>query len=233
VTGITVAALVTGTVFFTARMGARSFSRAFTFAESTPPRSKAPKAAFMNKNGKAVLVHHDDVDADYVLFAPNGGSATVSDSRNIQSLLWLENGGVRIAEGRTFSYLRKSSSPHEVNVNGEDFDLHRGRVFVLQGDGRCEQVLLFPSLQEAMDPHVIMKQVEAARELTTPPVTVEKLQGQLKVTEDQLEQLLRDYAPEHNRVQEVRRNVEELKKRIEEEKLDRVEAAPARPDAGR
>jgi hypothetical protein len=233
ITGITVAALAMGAFFFAARTGARSLSRAFSSGESIPTRSKAPKAAFMNKNGKAVLVHHDDVDAHYVLFAPRGGAATVSDSRNTQSLLWLENGGVRIAEGRTFSYLRKSLSPHEVNVNGEDFELHRGRVFVLHGDGRCEQVLLFPMLQEAMDPQVVMKLVEAARELTTLPVTVEKLQGQLRVTEDQLEQLLQTYTPESDRVQEVRRKVEELKKRIEEEKPDSVEAAPTRPDAGR
>ena len=92
-------------------------------------------------------------------------------------------------------------------------------------------MLLFPSAQEAMDPQVVMKQVEAARELTIPPVTVEKLHRQLSVTQDQLDQLLQTYTPESDRVQEIRRKVEELKKRIEKEKPDSVEATPTRPDA--
>jgi hypothetical protein len=181
---------------------------------SASARTKFPEVADVTKNGQSLLVHHDGIDPYYVLFAPHGSSSTVSDSLNTQSLRWLENGAVKIAGGRTFSYLRKSDSPDDLSINGQNFDLREGQVFVLLADGLCEQTKLFPSLAEAMEPQAIGKLVETATEMTTDPITQDKLRWQLEVARKQLETLLRTYAPEHPVVQECHRNMDDLTRKI-------------------
>ncbi|MEO6742740.1 MAG: protein kinase, partial [Chthoniobacteraceae bacterium] len=115
-------------------------------------RSRYPKAETISGANGTVLVHHDNVDLHYALFHANGAWSTVADSQNTHSLLWMETGSMRIAKGRTFSYLRKSLSPDSLNVNGEDFDLRKGRVLVLHDDGTLDQLDIAVTLSVARNP---------------------------------------------------------------------------------
>jgi len=174
-----------------------------------------PRSLQVDMNGKSVLVHYDSARVHHVLFAPNGGSSTVGDSNNVQSLLWLEKGSVRV-KGRSFAYLRQSVSPEILDLNGEDFDLLRGEVIVLHEDGSAEQLRLFPSLDEARDPRMMDLLTKTARETYSEPPTTEKLQERLRIAEAQLSKLLQTHAPEHPIVEEIRHEIEELKRRIGE-----------------
>ena len=122
---------------------------------------------------------------------------------------------MRIPNGRSFSYLRQSSTPQMLGVNGEEFDLRRGEVIVLNDEGRAEQLRIFPSLAEARNPVTVATLVDRARDLYSDPVTVEKLQGQLDTAERQLKRLLETHAPEHPVVGECRQEIEVLKRQIE------------------
>lgn len=173
-----------------------------------------PRSLQVSMNGKSILVHYDSARVHHVLFAPDGGSASVGDSSNVQSLLWLESGSMHIRQGASFSYLRKSVSPETLNVNGKDFDLRRGEVIVLDADGRAEQVRLFPSLTEAGSPAAIATLLARTREFYRDPFTPEKLQGQLDNVERQRERLLETHAPEHPMVRECSREIDALRREI-------------------
>ena len=195
------AAITVGVLGFSGGMAARPWVLGGT---------TAPDAAHVSRGGKAMLVHKDSAEVHHILFAPGGGWSTVSDSRNTHSLLWLEMGSFKTAEGRTFSYLRESHSPHELKVNGEAFDLRHGKVLVLQADGRVEHLRMFPSLSDARDPDVIAIQVEEARATYSGPITEEKLRSQLDSAQRQLTDLGKMYAPQHPIIREYQEMVEML-----------------------
>jgi hypothetical protein len=183
-------------------------------APATSPEG-APQALQVTHDGGTVLVHYLGASVHHVLFAPEGGSTAVGDSRNTQSLLWQETGSVRLKQGRSYSYLRRSTSPEMLDVNGEEFDLRHGEVIVLHGDGGAEQLKLFPSMAEARDPRMMGIFVKNARDLETGPPTMGKLQQRLAVAEAQLKKLLETHAAEHPVVEKCRQEIADLKQELE------------------
>jgi hypothetical protein len=120
-------------------------------------RSPFPKAATITRNAGTVLVVHDNVDAQYVFFAPRGVGTTDSSSCNNHSLAWMDNGTFKLTEQWTFGYLRESTDPVHLKVNGKEYDLRQGRVFLPHDDGTLEQRQLEVSLATVMDPEAMAK----------------------------------------------------------------------------
>jgi len=118
-------------------------------------RSPFPKAATIGRNAGTALVVHDDVDVHYVFFAPKAVGTWDSSSHNTHSLDWMDNGALKLTEQWTFGYLRESIDPDHLKVNGKEYDLRQGRVFLPHDDGTLEQRQLEISLATAMDPDAL------------------------------------------------------------------------------
>ena len=120
-------------------------------------RSPFPKAATIGRNAGTVLWVHDNVDVHYVFFAPKAVGTSDSSSYNAHSLAWMDNGAFKLTEQWTFGYVRESTDPVHLKVNGKEYDLRQGRVFLPHDDGTLEQRQLKVSLATAMDPDALAK----------------------------------------------------------------------------
>lgn len=136
--------------------------------EATPSVSTAesrgfPVSATIRRNQHSVLVVHDESEAtlDYVFYFPGDILTSSSGTRNLADQTWVDEGVVKLRSGRKFAYSRKAGSPDELQINGENFDLRSGRVFVLHVDGNSEQIPAFPSLDTARDPEAVGRLVAA------------------------------------------------------------------------
>mgnify|MGYP003332997892 FL=1 len=181
-----------------------------------PVRSKFPLSAYLSKNGRSVVVMHDNVSAHYALFYD--GKTAKAQSRNTQnrnSLLWFDDGTIELKNGRTFGYTRASTGMgKDLRINGREFDLRRGRVLVLRDDGEVEQLKMFPPLKIANDPDALAPLIAKVREMETEPVTPDKLRLQLRAAQEQLDELLKLWAPSDPLVTEARQSVETLREKI-------------------
>ena len=83
-------------------------------------RSPFPKAATITRNAGTALVVHDSVDVHYVFFAPKAVGTSDSSSHNTHSLAWQDNGAFKLTEKWTFGYLRESTDPVHLKVNGKE-----------------------------------------------------------------------------------------------------------------
>jgi hypothetical protein len=109
------------------------------------------------------------VDVHYVFFAPKAVGTTDSSSYNTHSLAWLDNGTFKLTEQWTFGYLRESVNPFFLKVNGKEYDLRQGRVFLPHDDGTLEQRQLEVSLATAMDPDAMAKLIANPAALPSAP----------------------------------------------------------------
>ncbi|MEI6077719.1 MAG: serine/threonine-protein kinase, partial [Verrucomicrobiota bacterium] len=123
--------------------------------ESNARRSAVPLAATITRNAGTVLVVHDNVDVHYVFFAPKAVGTSDSSSYNTHSLAWMDNGVFKLTEQWAFGYLRESVNPFFLKVNGKEYDLRQGRVFLPQDYGTLEQRQFEVSLATAMDPDAL------------------------------------------------------------------------------
>lgn len=64
---------------------------------------------------------------------------------------------MKLQNGRTFGYRREALYPDELTVNGADYALKLGRVFVLKDDGTLEQLPIPVSLDVAKNPEELGK----------------------------------------------------------------------------
>jgi tRNA A-37 threonylcarbamoyl transferase component Bud32 len=115
------------------------------------PRSPFPKGVHIGRKNCSVMLHHDDVDLHYALFYAGDFSSSSHGSHNTRSKAWTDDGSLKLVGGRTFGYLRESTNPDHLRINGREFDLRQGRVFTLHEDGTATQLALFPSLAVARD----------------------------------------------------------------------------------
>jgi tRNA A-37 threonylcarbamoyl transferase component Bud32 len=180
-------------------------------------RSRFPKSAHITRNAGTVLVHHDEVDLHYVLFATKAVGSSVSDQHNTDSLAWRDHGSFKVTEQQTFGYDREATDPFHLQINGKEYELRRGRVLVTHDDGTVEQLKLFPSLATASNPEELAKLIASARAMNEEPITVQKLGQQLEAAEAQLHDVLKTCAPTHPFVVEVRDSIIALKKKISEQ----------------
>ncbi|MEO7298030.1 MAG: serine/threonine-protein kinase [Verrucomicrobiota bacterium] len=115
-------------------------------------RRKQPAAEHLSRDNHSVMIHHDGAKLHYAIYYEGDFSSSSRSSRNTRSLQWTDDTTLRLKKnGRTVVYLRESVNPDQLRINGREFDLRRGSVFVLNDDSNVEQLNLFPSLAVARD----------------------------------------------------------------------------------
>ncbi|MEP6663722.1 MAG: hypothetical protein ABJC04_08665, partial [Verrucomicrobiota bacterium] len=120
-------------------------------------------------DNRSVMIHHEGSNLHYAIYYEGSFSSSSRSSRNTRSLQWLEDVTLRLKNGRTLVYLRESVNPDQLRINGREFDLHRGSVFVLNDDSNVEQLNLFPSLAAARDLSAMHTMVTVLDKVATSP----------------------------------------------------------------
>jgi predicted Ser/Thr protein kinase len=125
------------------------------------PQRGYPTGAHIGRNHRSLLVVHDQVDLvlHYVLFYEGSFSTSSSGTQNLATNTWTDEGGIRLENGISFGYIRRAMSPDELVVNGTNWNLEYGRVFVLGRDGKVLQLPMFPSVETASDPDVLAERI--------------------------------------------------------------------------
>ena len=112
-------------------------------------RASAPKYSSTSEDSASAYIAHDDVDLHYALFHAGRMTATSRGGRNRQSLMWNDESAVTLGNGKSFGITRDSANELFLVINGQEYDLRRGRLFVLNDDGTVIQRNVQPSLKEA------------------------------------------------------------------------------------
>jgi len=108
-----------------------------------------------------VFLHHDNFELLYAFFYPGQFTSACADTRNTQTRAWNDKGTLLLGNGRKFLYLRRQDEPSRLRLNGEEFDLEKGRVIVLHDEGTAEQLKLFPPLRTANVPAALVKLISS------------------------------------------------------------------------
>jgi hypothetical protein len=116
------------------------------------PRSWTPQTAHIGDEHGTVFVTHDNVDAIYALYHAGQFGTGADESFDPKEHAWHSKGAITLNNGRKFLYLRVQDAPETLRLNGDEFDLRKGRVIVLHDDGTAEQRRLFPPMVVAMNP---------------------------------------------------------------------------------
>ena len=134
-----------------------------------PAVASAPKTAHRQAANHSIYVTHDDANLHYLFYYRGDFATTNRNSHNAHSLAWLDYGSIALPKGRTFSYHRESTDPQFLQVNGKQFDLGQGRVFVLNDDGIAKQLNFAPQLNWANDPTMVGQMALGAQAETPSP----------------------------------------------------------------
>ncbi len=121
-----------------------------------------PAGEHVSRGGFSVVATYDQGAATlhYVLFhGGNLAGTSSSGSQNAANSSWVDEGSVRLRNGRSFGYRRESLYPDELHINGTAYDLRKGRVIVLRDDGVADQFQLFPSVATARDPEAMQRMI--------------------------------------------------------------------------
>jgi serine/threonine protein kinase len=125
-------------------------------------RAAFPRYASITRDGASAYLAHDDADLHYAMFYPGSFIASTSGSQNWNGLVWRDSSAIKLANGRSFGLGRDSANDLFLTINGVEYDLRKGRLFVLNDDGTVLQRDMHPSLEQARDPKKL--QQLAARE---------------------------------------------------------------------
>jgi|GEM_PF-2469381 len=137
-----------------------------------------PIGDHVSRNHLSIIATYDQLakTLHYVLFHEGDilttSSGTTSDaSQNPATNIWVDEGAVKLNNGRSFGYRRDALYPNELHINGTAYDLRKGRVIVLRDDGVVEQFRFFPPVATARDPEAVKKLIYfgEAQEDTAPP----------------------------------------------------------------
>ncbi len=123
--------------------------------ERDPPSNAFPAGEHVGRNHLSVVATYNQTATElhYVLFYDGDFANTASSgSQNLAANTWVDEGAVKLKNGRTFGYRREALYPDELHINGTAYDLRKGRVIVLRDDGVTEQFRFFPSVATARDP---------------------------------------------------------------------------------
>lgn len=128
-----------------------------------------PEIAHIGRNNSSVLYVHEGADVHYAIYFAGRFNSSSSGSHNTHSLTWMDEGSIKLTgNGRSFGYHRESVNPDSLRINGQEYDLHQGRVFVLHDDGLVESLPLFPPYVVANDPDELAKFIAAGGPPPTP-----------------------------------------------------------------
>jgi hypothetical protein len=117
----------------------------------------------LSRNGHSALVVEADGEVKYALFYEGSFKSTLRGSHDLHYRQWNDDGVLElISNGRTFAYHCESLDADMVSVNGREFNLPKGRLFVLQEDGMVKQLAVFPTSAEAEDMDALAKLAKAA-----------------------------------------------------------------------
>jgi len=144
-----------GELFEVTAPGDGTYTGYFTVGRVRPQadaRSEFPTGAHIGRNNDSIVVTHDNVDLHHVLYYAGNFGSSSSGWQNAKTHSWVDEGAIKLKNGRTFGYRRIALYPDELIVNGARYDLRKGRVFVLNDDGLKEQLSLTVSLSTAKDP---------------------------------------------------------------------------------
>ncbi len=97
---------------------------------------------------------HDGTQAHFVLYYAGDFGSSSGSSSNARARTWTNTGTLTLANKKTVSFLRSHTAPETLTLNGEVYDLPRGRVFVIGEDAGLRQLPLNPPAirtQEALD----------------------------------------------------------------------------------
>ncbi|MEI8292168.1 MAG: hypothetical protein WCH99_22080, partial [Verrucomicrobiota bacterium] len=202
-----------------------------------PPleRSKFPLGEVFLRNKHSLRLVHDNISTHYVLFYEGlFEKAEDRSTHNRSPVRWLEDGTIKLPNGRTFLYSRVladagTDTDTMLTINGRTFDLRAGRVLVLKDDGGIEQVKMFPQLSVAREPDALAPLIAKARDMDTEPVTPDKLRAQWRAAEDHLDDLSERYNARHPLVMEAQHTIEELRKKIAASNANDTKAAVVKP----
>ncbi|MGD9747251.1 MAG: protein kinase [Verrucomicrobiales bacterium] len=117
-----------------------------------------PTGEHVSRNHRSVVATYNQLATElhYVLFYEGDLAGTTSSgSQNVATNTWVDEGSVKLKNGRTFGYRREALYPDELHINGTAYDLRKGRVIVLRDDGVADQFRLFPPVATARDPEAM------------------------------------------------------------------------------
>jgi hypothetical protein len=139
--------------------GAASSQPATAASQTSAPASERnpfPHGATIIHNRHSVMVQHDNVDLHYVFYYPGILGTATSGARGGTAGPWSDDGSITLhGNGRTFGYHRSSDDPMHLRVNGKEYDLGQGRVFVLHDDGTLDQRSFEVSLAVGRNPEAL------------------------------------------------------------------------------
>jgi serine/threonine protein kinase len=161
--------LATGLIASVVLLEVRRTTTATAGTDEARESAHFPTGAHVSRNHHSVLVTHDRAETalHYVLYFAGHGSTTSTGSQNVSTNTWLDEGTVKLRNGRTFGYRRVALYPDELHINGAAYDLRKGRVILLRDDGVAEQIRFFPPVATARDPEALSHMIyheEAATE---------------------------------------------------------------------
>jgi hypothetical protein len=176
-------------------------------AEISNDRSRFPKGYSSPDNSNSFYFKHDDVDVHFLLYYAGQFGVEDRSTYNAHSFTWLDDGSIKLESGRSFGYRRESVAPFHLRVNGEEFDLRKGFVFVLHDDGRAEQRNIAVPLATAQDRYAIAKLLGPTSNADTRVAFDPIREADLRVLQQQYEKTLNDlYEAEKEKALAVTKN---------------------------
>ena len=102
-----------------------------------------PQAAHISNNDFSVYCVHDGKAATYVIAYHGRSGSSTSGSNNSKSRTWNDNSTLTLldtAEKRKFTFGRDHTAPNKLTLDGKDYDLAKGRVYLIADNGSIRQL---------------------------------------------------------------------------------------------
>lgn len=102
-----------------------------------------PQVAHISSNDFSVFCVHDGKEVAYVTAYHGRSGSSTSGSSNSKSRTWTDNSTLTLldsTEKRKFTLGRDHTAPNKLTLDGKDFDLAKGRVFLLADNGSIRQL---------------------------------------------------------------------------------------------
>ncbi len=102
-----------------------------------------PQVAHISSNDFSVFCVHDGKEVAYITAYHGRSGSSTSGSNNAKLRTWNDNSTLTLldtAEKRKFTLGRDHTAPNKLTLDGKDYDLAKGRVFLLADNGSIRQL---------------------------------------------------------------------------------------------